>query len=379
MVAALEGITVVALEQAVAAPLATSRLADAGARVIKLERAEGDFARGYDADVLGQSTYFVWNNRGKESCRVDLRAPDDMALVEAMLERADVFVQNLAPGATGRLGLDDPALRKRHPRLIVCDIGGFAPGTPDAQRKAYDLLIQAEAGLSAITGTADSGPSRVGISLCDIATGQAAYAAILEALIRRGRTGEGCHLQVSLFDTVAEAMNVPYLGRRYGRRTPRRLGLAHPSIAPYGSFPAADGDILIAIQNEREWLVFCERVLAQPALASQPRFANNVARVANREALDAIVATALASRTVDTIADELDVAQIAYGRVSDIDAFAAHRSLATAEVDTQAGTVTLVAPPVVTDGARPQLGRVPALGEHDESLRREFAGAPSES
>jgi crotonobetainyl-CoA:carnitine CoA-transferase CaiB-like acyl-CoA transferase len=379
MVAALEGITVVALEQAVAAPLATSRLADAGARVIKLERAEGDFARGYDADVLGQSTYFVWNNRGKESCRVDLRAPDDMALVEAMLERADVFVQNLAPGATGRLGLDDPALRKRHPRLIVCDIGGFAPGTPDAQRKAYDLLIQAEAGLSAITGTADSGPSRVGISLCDIATGQAAYAAILEALIRRGRTGEGCHLQVSLFDTVAEAMNVPYLGRRYGRRTPRRLGLAHPSIAPYGSFPAADGDILIAIQNEREWLVFCERVLAQPALASQPRFANNVARVANREALDAIVATALASRTVDTIADELDAAQIAYGRVSDIDAFAAHRSLATAEVDTQAGTVTLVAPPVVTDGARPQLGRVPALGEHDESLRREFAGAPSES
>ncbi len=379
MVAALEGITVVALEQAVAAPLATSRLADAGARVIKLERGEGDFARGYDADVLGQSTYFVWNNRGKESCRVDLRAPDDMALVEAMLERADVFVQNLAPGATGRLGLDDPALRKRHPRLIVCDIGGFAPGTPDAQRKAYDLLIQAEAGLSAITGTADSGPSRVGISLCDIATGQAAYAAILEALIRRGRTGEGCHLQVSLFDTVAEAMNVPYLGRRYGRRTPRRLGLAHPSIAPYGSFPAADGDILIAIQNEREWLVFCERVLAQPALASQPRFANNVARVANREALDAIVATALASRTVDTIADELDAAQIAYGRVSDIDAFAAHRSLATAEVDTQAGTVTLVAPPVVTDGARPQLGRVPALGEHDESLRREFAGAPSES
>ena len=372
MAGALEGITVVALEQAVAAPLATSRLADAGARVIKLERAEGDFARGYDADVMGQSTYFVWNNRGKESCRVDLRDDDDMALVMAMLARADVFVQNLAPGATGRLGLGAADLRARFPRLIVCDIGGFPPGTPDAGRKAYDLLIQAEAGLSAITGTATSGPSRVGISLCDISTGQAAYAAILEALIRRGHAGEGCHLQVSLFDTVAEAMNVPYLGRRYGGRVPRRLGLAHPSIAPYGSFPAADGEILIAIQNEREWAVFCARVLAQPELAGDPRFASNVTRVANRAELDAIVAGVLSSRTVDAVAALLDEAQIAYGRVSDIDAFVAHRSLATAQVETQAGTVDVIAPPVVTDGTRPALGRVPALGEHDESLRREF-------
>ena len=378
MADALEGITVVALEQAVAAPLATSRLADAGARVIKLERAEGDFARGYDADVLGNSTYFVWNNRGKESCRVDLRDRADMDLVMAMLARADVFVQNLAPGATGRLGLGATELRARFPRLIVCDIGGFTPGTPDATRKAYDLLIQAEAGLSAITGTAESGPSRVGISLCDISTGQAAYAAILEALIRRGRTGEGCHLQVSLFDTVAEAMNVPYLGRRYGGRLPRRLGLAHPSIAPYGSFPAADGEILIAIQNEREWAVFCARVLEQPDLAGDPRFASNVTRVANRAELDAIVAGVLASRTVDAVAALLDEAQIAYGRVSDIDAFVAHRSLATAQVETQAGTVDVIAPPVVTDGTRPALGRVPALGEHDESLRREF-GAQQET
>ncbi|EFF2235258.1 CoA transferase, partial [Escherichia coli] len=278
MSGALEGIVVVALEQAVAAPLATSRLADAGARVIKLERPEGDFARGYDGYVNGLSSYFVWNNRGKESCVVDLKAPDDLAFVENMLASADVFIQNLAPGATDRLGIGSKALRERYPRLIVCDIGGFAPGTPDYGRKAYDLLMQAEAGLSGVTGSATSGPSRVGISICDISTGQAAYAAILEMLIRRSRTGEGSHIQLSLFDTIAEYMNVPYLGRRYAEKEPKRLGLAHPSIAPYGAFAVKDGAVLISIQNDREWKSFCASILMQEGLAQDHRFRRNIDR-----------------------------------------------------------------------------------------------------
>lgn len=372
MAAALEGILVVSLEQAVAAPLATARLADAGARVIKLERPEGDFARGYDKDVHGQSTYFVWNNRGKQSCTVDLKRPEDLALVEAMLGHADVFVQNLAPGATDRLGIGSKTLRKRFPRLIVCDIGGYAPGTPDAERKAYDLLIQAEAGLASVTGSATSGPSRVGISITDISTGEAAYAAILEALFRRERTGEGAHLQLSLFDTMAELMAVPYLSARYSGKEPRRLGLAHPSIAPYGVFKAVDGEILISIQNEREWVVFCERVLGDAALASDARFANNTARVANREALDAQVSRAFGAQPVETLAALLDDAKIAYGRVSDMLGLIAHRSLATAEVETPGGNVIVVAPPVIIDGARPKLGRVPKLGEHTDMVRREF-------
>ncbi len=375
MSGALEGTTVVALEQAVAAPLATSRLADAGARVIKLERPEGDFARGYDDYVLGQSSYFVWNNRGKESCRVDLKRPDDLALVEAMLERADVFVQNLAPGATDRLGIGSEALRERFPRLIVCDIGGYAPGTPDRERKAYDLLVQAEAGLASVTGSAASGPTRVGISICDIATGQAAYAAILEALIRRERTGNGAHLQLSLFDTMAEYMNVPYLARRYGGKEPSRLGLAHPSIAPYGVYRASDGDILIAIQNEREWKVFCGQVLADHALAADPRFDRNSARVVNREALNATIQEALGRHPVKALASLLDAARIAYGRVSTMGDLIGHPSATTESVDTPAGKVDLMAPPVIVDGARARLGRVPGLGEHDAALRHEFGQA----
>lgn len=372
MTDALDGILVVSLEQAVAAPLATARLADAGARVIKLERPEGDFARGYDKDVHGQSTYFVWINRGKQSCTVDLKEPGDLALVEAMIARADVFVQNLAAGATDRLGIGSKALRLRHPRLIVCDIGGYAPGTPDAERKAYDLLIQAEAGLASVTGSATSGPSRVGISITDIATGEAAHAAILEALFRRERTGEGAHLQLSLFDTMAELMAVPYLSARYAGKEPRRLGLAHPSIAPYGVFAAADGDILISIQNEREWVVLCERILGDPAMAGDARFASNTARVANREALDARVADAMRRQPMERLAAMLDEAKIAYGRVSDMAALIKHRSLSTGEVETPGGTIGVVAPPVIVDGKRPRLGRVPELGEHNAVLRCEF-------
>lgn len=375
MTAALEGILVVSLEQAVAAPLATARLADSGARVIKLERPEGDFARGYDKDVHGQSTYFVWNNRGKQSCIVDLKRPEDLALVEAMLSRADVFVQNLVPGATDRLGLGSSHLRQRYPRLIVCEICGYAPGTPDAERKAYDLLIQAEAGLASVTGSATSGPSRVGISITDVSTGEAAYAAILEALFRRERTGEGAHLQLSLFDTMAELMTVPYLSARYAGKEPRRLGLAHPSIAPYGVFKAADSDVLISIQNEREWVTFCERVLGDAAIASDTRFVSNTARVANREALDAQIARVFGALAVERIAGLLDEAKIAYGRVSDMAGLIRHRSLSTVEVETPGGTVSVVAPPVIIDGARPKAGRVPELGEHTDLVRREFGSS----
>ncbi len=373
---ALAGIMVVALEQAVAAPLATARLADAGARVIKLERPEGDFARGYDDFVLGQSSYFVWINRGKESCRVDLKAEDDMALVRAMITKADVFVQNLAPGATDRLGLGSAALREQFPRLCVCDIGGYAPATPDHERKAYDLLIQAESGLSGVTGTEDSGPSRMGISICDIATGQAAYAAILEALLHRERTGIGRHIQLSLFDTAAEYMNVPYLSRRYGGEEPRRLGLAHPSIAPYGAFRTRDGDVLIAIQNEREWKVFCEDVLGEPALTTDSRFDSNTARVRNRTALEARIRPALEGCFSADLCRRLDAARIAYGRISRMDDLIRHRSAAFSPVETINGVVEVLAPPVIVDGERPALGRVPALGENDAALRAEF-GRPT--
>ena len=375
MSGALQGLLVVALEQAVAAPLATARLADAGARVIKLERPEGDFARGYDADVYGQSTYFVWNNRGKESCTVDLKRPEDLALVESMLGKADVFVQNLAPGATGRLGIGSADLRRRLPRLIVCDIGGYAPGTPDHERKAYDLLIQAEAGLAGVTGSASSGPSRVGISITDISTGEAAYAAILEALYHRERTGEGALLQLSLFDTVTELMNVPFLGAKYAGKEPRRVGLAHPSIAPYGVFSAADAEILIAIQNEREWKVFCERVLGDESLASDRRFDCNTSRVGNREELDALVASVLRRHPIEALSVLLDEAKIAYGRISSMAALVNHRSLITARVETPEGSVEVVASPVIVNGKRPALGRVPRLGEHDETLRGEFGPA----
>lgn len=372
---ALEGILVVALEQAVAAPFATSRLADAGARVIKLERDEGDFARGYDDYVLGQSSYFVWNNRGKESCTVDLKQAGDLELVRAMIARADVFIQNLAPGATDRLGIGSAELRQRHPRLIVCDIGGYAAGTPDHDRKAYDLLVQAEAGLSSVTGTEESGPSRVGISICDIATGQAAYSAILEALIRRDRTGEGAHLQLSLFDTIAEYMNVPYLARRYGGREPKRLGLAHPSIAPYGAFETRDGPVVISIQNEREWKVLCTEIVGDPALASDPRFERNTVRVKNRDVLDPLIQAALARYGLDELCALLDHARIAYGRLSTMEGLIRHRSASFTQVETPEGPVDLLSHPATIDGRRPALGPIPRLGQHSEALRGEFGAA----
>ncbi|SEG71160.1 CaiB/BaiF CoA transferase family protein [Bosea lathyri] len=373
MADALEGIVVVALEQAVAVPIATCRLADAGARVIKLERAEGDFSRGYDDYANGLSSYFVWINRGKESCRVDLKQPGDLAMVEAMLGQADIFIQNLAPGATGRLGIGSADLRKRHPRLITCDVSGYAPGTPHYTRKAYDLLVQAEAGLSSITGNESSGPTRIGVSIADISTGQAAYAAILEALLRRARTGEGSHIALSLFDTIAELMNVPYLTRRYGGIEPPRLGLAHPSIAPYGVFQLADGNVLLAVQSEREWQILARDVLSSEALANAPRFATNVLRVRDRKALDEAIQAILISRSFTHLTSALDKAAIAYGAVSSVGDLISHPAATTLPVETPAGTIEVLAPPAIVDGKRATMRRVPGLGEHEAALRAEFA------
>ena len=379
---ALEGILVVALEQAVAVPLATCRLADAGARVIKLERAEGDFSRGYDDYAQGLSSYFVWINRGKESCRVDLKQPDDLALVEAMLAKADVFIQNLAPGATERLGIGSEALRRRHPRLITCDVSGYAPDSPDYRRKAYDLLVQAETGLSAITGNESSGPTRIGISIVDISTGQAAYAAILEALLRRARTGKGSHIALSLFDTIADLMNVPYLTRRYGGIEPPRLGLAHPSIAPYGVFSLADGALLLSVQSEREWLILARDVLGSPALAQEPRFASNVLRVRERKALDEAIQALMIGRSYAEITAALNREGIAYGTVSSVGDLISHPSATALAVETPAGPIEVLAPPAIVDGQRVRLRPVPALGDHDAALRAEFstdATAPARS
>ncbi len=285
----LEGITVVALEQAVAAPYASGRLADAGARVIKIEREEGDFARGYDTLVRGESAYFVWLNRGKESIRLDLKNPVDKDLLERMIARADVFIQNLAPGAAARLGFGADALLARYPRLICCSISGYGEEGPYRDQKAYDLLIQAESGLCAINGT-EAGAARVGVSVCDIAAGMTAFQAILQALFARERTGKGRAIDVSLFHSMTDWMNVPYLQTRYGGRKPARVGLRHPTIAPYGAYDCADGKaVLISVQNEREWRRLCAEVLGHPDLATDPRFVTNSLRVANRPALEAIM------------------------------------------------------------------------------------------
>ena len=369
---ALDGLVVVALEQAVAAPLASGRLADAGARVIKIERPEGDFARGYDHVVHGESAYFVWLNRGKESIVLDLKQPDNAALLARMVARADVFIQNLAPGAAARLGFDSEELRRRHPRLITCDLSGYGESGPYRDMKAYDLLVQAESGLAAITGRPE-GPGRVGVSVCDIAAGLYAYSAILEALIRRGTTGEGSAIKVSLFDGMADWMTVPLLHHDYGGQAPDRVGLNHPSIAPYGVYRLADGDVLLSIQNEREWQRLCAEVLEKPGMAADPRFANNSARVANRPALDQEMAEVLSLLTRDEAVHRLNAAAIAFGMLNGVDGLSAHPQLRRMTIDTPSGPVALPAPPAQVKGQASRLGPVPALGEHSAKLRREFS------
>jgi formyl-CoA transferase len=368
----LDGVLVVSLEQAVAAPLCTCRLADAGARVIKIERPEGEFARGYDRLAGGESAYFVWLNRGKESVALDLADEGDRTLLIAMIERADVLVQNLKPGSLAKLGFPRERLRTLNPRLIACSISGYGESGPYSERKAYDLLVQAESGLASITGSPDA-PARVGVSVVDIATGHNAYEAILEALIARDRTGDGADIAISMFDSIADWLTVPLL-QHEGGKPPRRLGLAHPSIAPYGVFRTADGDeLLIAVQNDREWRVLCEQVLRQPDLGTQPSFAANVERCRNRARTDAAVAEAFAGRRTADLVGALAAAGIAFAGVNDMAALSAHPHLRRLRVETPSGPLAYPAPPQHRDS----YGPVPALGEHTEAVRREFATSAS--
>lgn len=369
----LEGLLVVSVEQAVAAPYVSGRLADAGARVIKVERPEGDFARTYDRLVHGESAYFVWLNRGKESICLDLKDRADADVLAAMLDRADVFIQNLAPGAIDRLGFAPEALRRRNPRLITCSISGYGEDGPYRDLKAYDLLVQAESGLSSITGNA-AGPARVGVSVCDIAAGMTAFQAVLQALLGRQKTGEGRHIAVSLYHALADWMNVPFLQFAYGGTVPERAGLNHPTIAPYGAYACADGKaVLFSIQNEREWANFCTEVLEEPPLAGDPRFAGNTLRVENRLALDEAVNAVFGAHPRAEMVHRLEKARIAYGRVSTMDDLKAHPQNLYVEVDTPTGPVRCLAPGALFDGAVPAFGPVPALGAHTEALRREFA------
>jgi itaconate CoA-transferase len=372
----LSGLLVVSLEQAVAAPTCTCRLADAGARVIKIERPEGDFARGYDDLVHGESAYFVWLNRGKESVVLDLTKDDDKAPLEAILKRADVFVQNLKPGAIAKLGFAIERLRCDYPRLICCSISGYGETGPYAARKAYDLLIQAEAGLASVTGSPDA-PARVGVSVVDVAAGMDAYEAILEALIGRGRSGEGAELSVSMFDAMADWMTVPLL-QYEGGKAPQRLGLAHPSIAPYGVFRTRDGaDVLISIQSDREWRALARDVLGDAALAADADFATNVERVKRRAATDGKVAAVFGAMNVDTLTAKLAAADIAFARVNDTALLARHPHLRRITVETPSGPVSYPAPAEQRASASRRYGPVPALGEHTERVRAEFAGMKS--
>jgi itaconate CoA-transferase len=369
----LDGLLVVALEQAVAAPFCSSRLADAGARVIKIERPEGDFARGYDRAAKGESSYFAWLNRGKESLVLDIKGPADRALLDSLLAKADVFIQNLAPGAVDRLGLGAQTLRGKHPKLITCDVSSYGVEGPYSQRKGYDLLLQAETGLASVTGLPE-GPGRVGVSICDIATGMYAYQAILESLIQRGVTGQGAGLQVSLFDSIADWMTSPLLLAEASRINPSRLGLHHASIAPYGAYPCADGsEVLISIQNEREWVSFCTKVLQQPEVATDPRFIDNTARVANRPALSAIVCEVFGKLQRPDLIKTLDDAAIAFGAVNTVLDLSDHPHLRRMTADSAGGPVAMPAPPVRRIGeATLQPGPIPAVGEHTDAIRAEF-------
>jgi itaconate CoA-transferase len=367
----LAGVLVVSLEQAVAAPMCTCRLADAGARVIKVERPEGDFARGYDDLVHGESAYFVWLNRGKESIVLDLAGADDKAMLEAMLARADVFVQNLKPGAVEKLGFPIARLRRQHPRLICCSITGYGESGPLAMRKAYDMLIQAESGLASITGTTE--PSRVGVSVVDVGSGMYAQQAILEALIARQRTGVGAELSISMFDAMADWMTVPLLQQEAGE-PPKRMGLAHTSISPYGAFKSRDGvDILISIQSDREWRVLAREVLGDAALAADPAFATNVERVRRRAETDAHVQKAFGALDIGALLDKLAAADIAFARVSDMVVLGNHPHLRRITLGSPTGPVSYPAPPRRHDEP---YGPVPGLGEHSDRIKAEFMPTP---
>lgn len=369
----LEGLLVVALEQAVAAPICSTMLANSGARVIKVERPEGDFARDYDHVVHGESAYFVWLNGGKESVCVDLVKDEDRALLTRMIGKADVFIQNLKPGAAARYGYGSDHLRDQNPRLITVDISGYGETGDYAGMKAYDLLIQGETGLASITGTPEA-PGRIGVSICDIACGMYAYSGVLEALLQLNRTGEGDAIKVSLFDAAANWMTVPLLHQDYGGMPPPRMGLSHPSIAPYGVYVGREGmPLLIAVQNQREWRAFCVEVLEAPGLIKDTRFATNVDRVTNRTELDSEIAAIVGEIDDAELVGRVETADLAYGRVNSVAELSDHPQLRRVIQQSPTGAVNMTADPVIHSGWSPRPARSPALGEHDASVRTEFA------
>ncbi|MDQ0469980.1 CaiB/BaiF CoA transferase family protein [Labrys wisconsinensis] len=368
----LEGLLVVSIEQAVAAPLCTVRLADAGARVVKIERPEGETARHYDATVDGMSAYFVWLNRGKESAVLDLKAEPDLALLHRMVARADVLVQNLAPGAIDRLGLSAETIAERFPRLIAVNIVGYGQDTPYAAMRAYDMLVQAESGLCAVTGTPDT-PCKVGVSAADIATGMNAHAAILEALLAREKTGRGRSVEIAMFDGMADWMAVPLLHHEHAGRETGRYGLAHASIYPYRPYACSDGAVVVSIQQNSEWKRFCSIVLQRQDLFADERFATNAWRVANRTALDAEIEPVFAAIDRDEAIRRLDEAQIAWGRVSEMRDLPQHQALRRTAVALPSGKRIAVPVPAGRPEGFGAIPAVPALGADTDRIRSEFA------
>jgi crotonobetainyl-CoA:carnitine CoA-transferase CaiB-like acyl-CoA transferase len=379
----LDGTLVVSLEHAIAAPFCTRQLADLGARVIKVERpGVGDFARGYDERVRGLSSHFVWVNRSKESLTLDVKQPAAQEILLTLIARADVLVQNLAPGAAARLGLSAQALKDRNPRLIVCDISGYGADGPYRDKKAYDLLIQSEAGFLSVTGTPEE-PAKAGCSIADIAAGMYAYTSILAALLQQQKTGQGAHIDIAMLEALTEWMSYPLYYAFEGESPPQRSGAAHATIYPYGPFRAGDGKIvMLGLQNEREWVAFCREVLLQSDLATEPRFAVNARRHENRAALEAIILDAFRALTAAEVVARLDAAQIANARVNAMEEVWAHPQLAARErwleVDTPVGRVPALKPPGVVDAFEYRVDRIPALGEHTEAILRELGYADTQ-
>jgi itaconate CoA-transferase len=367
----LDGIFVVALEQAVAAPICTMRLADAGARVVKIERPEGDLARHYDQAVKGTSAYFAWANRGKESAVLDVKQPADLALLKRMIARADVFIQNFAPGAMARLGLASGDLVAAHPRLIAVDIVGYGQDTAYRDMRAYDMLVQAESGICAVTGTPET-PSKVGVSVADTAAGMNAHAAVLEALIARSRDGKGRTIEIALFDGMADWMSVPLMYYEHQGQIAGRHGLSHASIYPYAPFACRDGDVVIAIQNKAEWQRLCQGVLGRPDLIADPRYADNPARVKNRESLAVEIGAVLGRLNLAEAIARLEAEKIAWAKVSGLAELSVHPALRRMDLELPGGPIRAVAPAL---HPRLKAGPVPGLGQHTQSIRREFAEA----
>jgi itaconate CoA-transferase len=373
----LQGITVVAVEQAVSAPFASRHLADLGARVIKIERPRvGDFARGYDTTVKGLASHFVWVNRGKESLTLDLKPAEGREVLARLVTGADVFLHNLAPGAMDRLGFGADVVRRRHPRLIVCEVSGYGTSGPYREKKAYDLLVQSEAGLVSITGTPET-PSKVGVSIADTASGMYAFSSILAALLQRAKTGEGATLDISMFESLGEWMGYAAYFSGFGGPPLPRTGARHATIAPYGPYVAGDGKaVFLGIQNEREWAKFCADVLERPELAGDPRFNSNPSRVAHSEALDPIILAAFAAMTADAAAARLQALGIAHARMNTMAEFVEHPQLAARDrwrqVGSEAGPIPALLPPFNIDSVEPVMGPVPALGEHTDAILGEL-------